>query len=138
RRKKSARQTSKNHSRKSVLWEPAHASANRQGASAETTSLLARVDSSKQPSLFVVRTGAKVQNVLGTCLTVVAKSDTPQPVDDDGLSFGVLEVALRFEGHRIEHVDASVTEIADQQHVAEPAEAGRRHGHAPGGVQRIA
>src|SRR5882757_4612698 len=66
----------------------------------------------------------------------VAEGKTPQTIDCDGQPVRVLQESECGSGCRIERIDPSVAEVADQQRIAEGPKVRRSQRNSPRGIQR--
>src|SRR3954449_4783069 len=92
--------------------------------SSRVQSVVPNDDLPEQAVGFVLRTGGE-QQFVRLCRVAVAEAQRPQPVDDDRVSVAVAQLAETPTGHRVEGVDATVAEVADEQGTAEPTEVRR-------------
>src|SRR6185436_2838607 len=80
--------------------------------------------------------GREVENAQAASLTAIAEYQPPKPFDGQWPA-GWLEHRPEIgPGSKVEGIDMSVAEITDQQLIAELAEIRRRHGQAPGRIER--
>src|ERR1700674_5518920 len=84
---------------------------------------------------FPVGPGREEERASWTCGCAVAEPKTPQAVDHDRLLVGATQGAFEFAIPRVVCVDAAIAEVSDQEVAAEVAEALRRDGQAPRGVE---
>ena len=77
------------------------------------------------------RVGAKIS----AAGSVAANTKAPQPVDDDCLPLGVAHLVDKLASSRIVGVDVTVTEVSNQQLIAECPEIRGREGHSPGRIE---
>src|SRR3954470_11848883 len=83
--------------------------------------LLRRIETSEQPVFLIYRPRGEEDRGLRAGGATVAEGEPPEAVDDDRLAVRPFEVAFRLERHRVEHVDAAIAEVADQELAAEAA-----------------
>ena len=95
-----------------------------------------RVDAAVEAVLFIVRARGEEQRIGGLAQHAVAEGEAPQAVNRQHAMIGGAEQSSEITGIEVERADAAVAEVADQHHVAEAAEVGRRERDAPGGVER--
>ncbi len=93
--------------------------------------------------MILDRAGARdssgeVQRAFIAAVSTVAEDQAPQPWYGDCIAGGLLQGAQRSACHKIEGVNLSISEVADQQGPAECTEVGGTHGDAPGRIQDIA
>src|SRR5262245_5073395 len=97
-----------------------------------------RGEAAEDAVLLSVRTSREVDRVGGTAGASVADVKGPQPVDQDRLSLGVDDLAEELARVRIEGVDTTVPEIADQNVAGKLAEARRSLHHTPRRIEMVA
>ena len=85
---------------------------------------------------FIVRASGEKQLVAQATVQVIASETQPPEAADRKRSAGrVQERAYQFSVDRIEGMDQTIAEVADQQAMAERTEIPRRQSNAPGSVQ---
>src|SRR6185503_9756432 len=70
-----------------------------------------------------------------TSAGIIPEAQRPEPVDHQRAAVHATNQAVEFSGCRIKCGDLSAAEIADENHVAESAEAGGGECDAPGSVE---
>ena len=93
------------------------------------------VDAAVETVLLVFDTGGEEERVGRLVLHAVAERDAPQSFDDYVLVVARAQSSEVCTDERVEGVDLAVTEVADEQQVAEAAEARGRERHAPRRVE---
>ncbi len=79
-------------------------------------------EAAEEAVLFTVRTGSEVDRVRLTADGSVADPQGPKPVNQDLLPLGIDDDAEERAGAGIESVDATITEIPDQNSAGKLAE----------------
>src|SRR2546428_6698890 len=99
------------------------------------SSMLCRLDGAKETICLIVDTCSEEQFVVEACLRIVTKAQGPQVINRNGSVGMVSELAEKLASIQIIRIDATVTEIADQQGITEPAKISGGEGQAPGRVE---
>src|SRR5919204_4781226 len=99
--------------------------------------MFAYLDLAEQAVLLVIQT-SREQQAARAARHPIAEAQGPQPVVLDRLSALPPKSSEEASGPRAVPVDLAVTEVADEQRVAERAEATRGDDQAPRGVERPA
>ncbi len=89
----------------------------------------------KEPIGLIVDTCCEEQFVVETCLRIVPKAQGPQVINRNGSVGLVSELAEKLARIQTIRIDATVTEIADQQGMTEPAKISGGEGQTPGRVE---
>ncbi len=89
----------------------------------------------KEPICLIVDTCSEEQFVVEACIRIVPKAQGPQVINRNGSVGLVSELAEKLARLQIIRIDATVTEIADQQGITEPAKISGGQGQAPGRVE---
>src|SRR5262245_41968488 len=97
-----------------------------------------RGEAAEEAVLLAVRTGSEVDGVGLAAGASVADLQRPQPVDQDSLSLGIDDLAEELARVGIKGVDATVSEIADQDVAGKLAEARWRLHDAPRRIETAA
>src|SRR5690242_8470826 len=97
----------------------------RTGSRPPAGSLLRQIDASVEPVGLVVGAGREEQCVVRLAMGVVAEGDTPEPGLRESAVGGLQRTEER-SARGIVAVDLAVTEITDEQRLAERAEVCRR------------
>ena len=85
---------------------------------------------------LVVRPSGEEEFVGGAGIGIAATEfEGPEALDRNVGVIGTLQGADHLASQRIESMDSPVTEVANQQAMAENAEIGARHGNSPGRVE---
>src|SRR5438067_775586 len=85
--------------------------------------------------LLILNTSREEQLVGLAAASTIAEGQCPEPIEHEWLAVLVSKYTQRCSRCRIECIDATTTEIADQQIVAEATEIGGSQSHSPGQVQ---
>src|SRR6185437_8259860 len=96
---------------------------------------LLRLDHPEKTISLLVNPGSKEELVGLARLPTKAEHQSPQAIDDNCMAVLVGELTLKGTRMGIERVDASITEIADQQVIAELAKGTACERQSPGRVQ---
>src|SRR5437762_12625412 len=64
-----------------------------------------------------------------------AERDRPEPIDGEGTVVRAAQLVNELPAYRVDHIDPSVSKVANQQFVREAPEIGRSDGHAPRRIQ---
>ena len=97
--------------------------------------LLHRLDAAVEPFCLVLRTRGEEQDVCRLAPGVIAEGEAPEILDFDLVAAGVAERAIEPPCPDVVREDPAVTEVTDEQGVAEPAEIRRSDREAPRRVQ---
>ena len=89
----------------------------------------------KEPICLIVDTCSEEQFVVEACIRIVPKAQCPQVINRNGSVGLVSELAEKLARLQIIRIDATVTEIADQQGITERAKISGGEGQAPGRVE---
>jgi len=89
----------------------------------------------KEPIGLIVDTCSEEQFVVEACIRIVPKAQCPQVINCNGSVGLVSELAEKLARIQIIRIDATVTEIADQQGITERAKIRGGQGQAPGRVE---
>src|SRR5205085_3542822 len=106
-------------------------------AALELIGRLCRSERPEESVRLVVRAGREEQRVRIAAGPSVADTQAPEPVDPQRLArVRRLQAAAPITGGRIEHVDRTVAEVADEDVAGDSSPARRGNGEAPRRVER--
>src|SRR6185295_20056977 len=98
----------------------------------------AEIDATVESSCFTRDAGSEVERRSRLVPHAVSEGEAPQPGIGDRLASGVLNAVDERTGVGVVTVDDAITEVPDEQHVAERAEVRRRESDTPRRIQRAA
>src|SRR6266568_5382607 len=101
--------------------------------------LARRVDPPEESVRLVVESGREEERVSRPGVrTAGTEDDGPKPVDHEGSVVRSAKLVEEFAGHRVDHIDAAVPEVAHQQVAQEAPEGGGSDRDAPRRVEPAA
>src|SRR5207245_11567824 len=89
----------------------------------------------KEPIRFIIDTCREEQFVVQACTRIVTKAQCPQVVNRNWMVYLVSELTEKLARIQIIRIDATITEIADQQGITEQAKINGGEGQTPGRVE---
>src|SRR5437868_4426700 len=93
-------------------------------------------DAAKTSVRVGARSRGEVQNVFRSARSPIAEHQAPKSREDQWLSRGIGELTYLSAGRRIVCGNLAISEVADQNVIAESSEVGGSQCQSPGGIQR--